>query len=189
MPQRLKKARPPAGRQEPAEVEYIDVVDERNRPLAVMPIDAVHAQALMHRAVVVLVYDAAGKVFLQRRSQSKSRFPGRWDMSATGHVTAGESSDDAAARELREELGLTVPRLRLVSRVGPGPATGWEFVSIYTAGIVADPPLPNPQEVEGGCFVDRAELGCMVEGFRELLTPALVHFWGLGLVFGDHAPR
>jgi len=153
-----------------------------------MPIDDVHAQTLIHRAVVVLVYDRDGKVFLQKRSPAKSRFPGRWDLSATGHVTAGEASEDAAVRELHEELGLRVPRLRFLARAEPGPATGWEFVSIYSAGVVAEAPRPNPEEVDGGYFVDRAEMGCMVENFRELLTPALVHFWEQDLIFGNHAP-
>lgn len=150
-----------------------------------MPIDEVHAQALRHRAIVVLVYDVDGKVYLQKRSQSKSRFPGRWDLSATGHVTAGEAVEDAAARELHEELGLRARHLRLISQVGPSPATGWEFVSIYSAGVMADTPRPNPEEVDGGYFVDRAELGCMVENFRELLTPALIHFWEKGLIFAN----
>ncbi len=185
MPLKFRRNRPSPDILPQPSVEYIDVVDDRNRPLAVMPIDEVHAQALRHRAVAVMVYDADGKVYLQKRSMSKSRFPGLWDLSATGHVTAGEAVEDAAARELHEELGLAVNRLRFIASVGPGPATGWEFVSIYSAGIVLDTPRPNPEEVDGGYFVDRAELGCMVKNFSELLTPALIHFWEGGLIFGS----
>lgn len=167
----------------PRDVEYIEVVDEGNRPLAVMGIDDVHAQTLMHRSVVVLVYNAQGKVYLQRRSASKSRFPGRWDLSATGHVTAGEAVEDAATRELAEELGITGKRLRRVGEAPPSPATGYEFVTVFSAGVVQETPVPNPDEVDGGYFVDRTELSCLIDQFRELLTPTLLHFWENNMLF------
>jgi isopentenyldiphosphate isomerase len=38
----------------------------------------------------------------------KDTWPGLWDISVAGHVTAGESAIDAAIRETFEEIGLTV---------------------------------------------------------------------------------
>ncbi|EPR42306.1 NUDIX hydrolase [Desulfovibrio sp. X2] len=188
MPRRFRKPRLQPRQSATPEVEYIEVVDEGNRPIAVMPIDDVHAQALMHRAVVVLVYDDDGRVYLQKRSMSKSRFPGRWDLSATGHVKAGEAMEDGAIRELHEELGLSATRMHLLAEVSASASTGWEFVSIFTAGTFREEPVPNPEEVDGGYFVDRAELDCLVAQFRELLTPALVHFWEHGLIFPSASP-
>ena len=37
---------------------------------------------------------------------SKESFPGLWDISAAGHITAGDTSQRAAVRELEEELGI-----------------------------------------------------------------------------------
>ena len=67
--------------------------------------------------MLVLVYNQENKIFLQRRSNAKQLFPGRWDLSATGHVQAGESREEAAIRELEEELGLRVERLTLREEV------------------------------------------------------------------------
>ena len=46
-----------------------------------------------------------GAVLLQKRSLWKDRQPGKWDSSAAGPLDAGESYEEAAVRELKEELG------------------------------------------------------------------------------------
>ncbi len=76
----------------------------------------VHACGFYHRAVHVwLVAPATREVLLQRRAAHKDSWPGLWDISSAGHISAGQASLDAAQRELEEELGLRVaaPRLRL----------------------------------------------------------------------------
>ncbi|HME18517.1 MAG TPA: NUDIX domain-containing protein, partial [Nitrososphaerales archaeon] len=64
---------------------------------------------LRHRAVAVLVSRSDGKVLIQVRSKNDHWQPGRWTLSCTGHVGAGESYGHAATRELAEELGLKSP--------------------------------------------------------------------------------
>src|SRR5271163_326450 len=64
----------------------------------------VHARKLLHRAIHVLIHDAQGCLFLQRRSMGKDTFPGCWDSSCSGHVDAGEDYFTAARRELVEEF-------------------------------------------------------------------------------------
>ncbi len=163
--------------------ELVEFTDEHDRPLGVMPLPDVHRQSLRHRSVLVLVYNMENKLYLQKRSEQKSLYPGRFDLSAAGHVRAGEARLDAAARELREELGLIADRLRLVSEVPATRETGFEFVSLYSAGRFASEPKPNPKEVSDGMFVDHAELAYMAGKFRELLTPGLVHFFEQRVLF------
>jgi isopentenyl-diphosphate delta-isomerase len=50
--------------------------------------------------------DAMGRLLLQRRSASVDHYPGALTISVLGHIDAGESSMDAAEREIQEELGL-----------------------------------------------------------------------------------
>ncbi|KUG29437.1 putative nudix hydrolase yfcd [hydrocarbon metagenome] len=164
-------------------VEHVEFVDGRDRPLGVMSLADVHRQALSHRSVLVLLYDLRGKVYLQKRAATKQFYPGRYDVSASGHVKAGESRLEAAQRELEEELGITARKLRIAATVPASPLTGHEFVTLFHAGKTADEPRPNPQEVSDGMFVDHAELAYMVERFRELLTPGLVHFFEQNAVF------
>ena len=86
--------------------EWFDVVDERDAVVGRARRREVHAQGLWHRAVHVLVFDAGGRVLLQKRSLAKDLSPGKWDSSCSGHLDAGEDYDAAAGRELREEIGV-----------------------------------------------------------------------------------
>jgi isopentenyldiphosphate isomerase len=133
--------------------EMFDVVNERDEVIDRQPRSEVHRRGLRHRAVHVLVFNARGQVFLQLRSMKKDRQPGVWDSSASGHVDAGEGYDAAAARELREEIGLNTdrpPRRRF--KVGAGAETDQEFVWVYQTE--AEGPFAlNADEIErGGWF-------------------------------------
>lgn len=46
------------------------------------------------------------EVLMQRRAETKIAFPGCWDISAAGHVAAGETVEETALREVHEELGV-----------------------------------------------------------------------------------
>src|SRR5260370_42126101 len=48
-----------------------------------------------------------GKILLQRRSPNNKIFPNCWDSSSSFHVTFGESYEQAARRELREETAVS----------------------------------------------------------------------------------
>ena len=54
------------------------------------------------------IYDSRGRFLLQKRAQGKGFRPGQWEVHM-GHALAGESSFDCALRELREELGVSLP--------------------------------------------------------------------------------
>lgn len=155
--------------------ELVEVVDKNDKSLMVMPLDEVHRQSLMHRSVLILVYDMKNKLYLQKRGKNKSLYPGRLDISASGHVQQGESREDAAVRELYEELGLRTDRLTRIHEIPASNDTHFEFLTLFTAGKFAHPPTPNPDELDGGHFVDPDELGFLVNEYRETLTPGLVY--------------
>ncbi|KYQ90709.1 hypothetical protein DLAC_09344 [Tieghemostelium lacteum] len=87
--------------------ERIDVLDENGNSLGYSePRSVVHSKGLWHRVVHVWIVDSDGKLLIQRRSNNKESFPGYWDNSSAGHIEAGQTSKDAAIRELNEELGI-----------------------------------------------------------------------------------
>lgn len=45
-------------------------------------------------------------VLLQKRSSNKDSYPGCYDISSAGHVSAGDTYQETAIRELKEELGI-----------------------------------------------------------------------------------
>lgn len=97
--------------------------------------------------MAVIVVRASGSIVLQQRSKSDKWQPGMWTLSCTGHVKSGESYMAAAARELREELGLDVPLTEkkriLVPPISDGRLTEFEWVSLFEsisdASIDIDP--------------------------------------------------
>lgn len=113
--------------------EIFDVVNERNEVLRQETRREVHAQNLLHRAVHIFVRNAAGEIFLQKRSHLKDKMPERWDSSAAGHLDAGEDYLPCAVRELEEELGIrtTADRLTRAAAVPARETTGWEFVELF----------------------------------------------------------
>lgn len=131
--------------------EMFDVVDEDDLVVGVEPRGVVHVNNLRHRAAHMLLSNAAGDIYLQKRSIWKDRNPGLWDSSAAGHLDSGEGYLDAARRELREELGIDAPPLTPVGRLGPCEQTGWEFIEVYR-GLSEGPFVPDAMEVETGAF-------------------------------------
>jgi len=86
--------------------ELVEVLDDDGSVLEVVPRWRMRAENLRHRAAYLLVTGRDGRLLLHQRSDTKDLWPGRWDLAAGGVVAAGESWDDAARRELAEELGV-----------------------------------------------------------------------------------
>jgi len=63
---------------------------------------------LSYSAVFPLIMSSDKKEILLHRRQNTGYMDGFWDTAGSGHVDAGESAQQAAARECREELGIEV---------------------------------------------------------------------------------
>ena len=59
--------------------------------------------------VEVLILNSKGQILLGQRSENKKRNPLKWE-TTQGSVKSGENSEEAAARELKEELGLNIAK-------------------------------------------------------------------------------
>jgi isopentenyldiphosphate isomerase len=85
----------------------IPIVDENDCVIGTALRSDMRAANLLHRCTAVLVLDRTGeRLLVHRRSVSKSFWAGWWDLVAGGVVGVGEDLDDAATRELLEELGV-----------------------------------------------------------------------------------
>lgn len=131
----------------PVDEEIFDVVDQHDRVIEQRTRSEVHRRHLLHRSVHVLVYNARGEIFLQKRSMHKDCNPGVWDASVSGHVDAGETYDECALREAREELGLELASVpRRLFKLEASEQTSYEFSCVYRL------------EAEGPFDVDGAEI-------------------------------
>ena len=90
-------------------IELVDVLSEDGVPTGVTKAKRdVHRDGDRHRAAHVWVVGSDGRVLLQRRALVKESWPGLWDISVAGHVSAGETPLEAVIREAHEELGLVI---------------------------------------------------------------------------------
>ena len=89
--------------------EWIDVLSAKGTKTgATKPKPDVHRDGDWHRAAHLWIVTPDRRVLLQRRSRAKENWPGLWDVSVAGHLSAGETAAEAAVREAREEIGLEV---------------------------------------------------------------------------------
>lgn len=168
--------------------EIFDVVDEYDRVVGQAARSRVHAEGLRHRAVHVLVRNAAGRVCLQKRADTKDKHPGVWDSSCSGHLGAGEDYAAAAVRELEEELGVKAgqPPVELL-RVPACAETGNEFVRVYFCPHSGEV-CPDPAEISEVRWLEPSEINRWVAERPAELSPAFQLVWKLARVHIGPAP-
>ena len=89
------------------EQHLVELVDESGVALGHATVAEAHtAPGRLHRAFSVVLFRDDGRILLQRRAHSKTRFPLHWANSCCGHPGPGEDLSEAAARRLSEELGV-----------------------------------------------------------------------------------
>jgi 8-oxo-dGTP diphosphatase len=107
-------------------------------------------------AAAIIVED--GQVLMVRRRVKEGQLS--WQFPA-GQVEAGETGEQAAVRETREEVGLTVAAVKpLGERVHP--ATGRTMVYVACKVVDGAPYLADEQELAEVEWCDRAKLASYV---------------------------
>ncbi|XP_022721132.1 nudix hydrolase 3 isoform X1 [Durio zibethinus] len=94
------------------EEEYLDVLTKTGEKTGVSkPRRDVHQDGDYHQAVHIWIFaESTQELLLQKRADCKDSWPGLWDISSAGHISAGDSSLITAQRELHEELGVVLPK-------------------------------------------------------------------------------
>lgn len=89
--------------------ELIDVLNENGiKTGEILPRSEVHKKGLWHRIIVVAIINEKNEILIQQRSDNKDKNPGMWDISVTGHLSAGQDSLTAATREISEEVSVSL---------------------------------------------------------------------------------
>ncbi|XP_020552551.1 nudix hydrolase 3 [Sesamum indicum] len=156
--------------------EYFDVLTKTGeRTGMTKPRRDVHRDGDYHRAVHVWLFvESTQEVLLQRRSDCKDSWPGFWDISSAGHISAGDSSLVSARRELHEELGILLPKdafeLLFVflqeSVLNDGKFINNEFNDVYLVTVVDPIPLEaftlQESEVSAVKYISVKEYRCLL---------------------------
>ncbi|MCK4714899.1 MAG: NUDIX domain-containing protein, partial [Candidatus Aenigmarchaeota archaeon] len=108
-----------------------------------------------------------GEVLLEKRSMKKDLYPGIW-CNIAGHVDSGESYDEAARRELKEETGLDC-KLDFLFNIRMKAEKESELISVFKC--VSEGPFKiNKEETQYVRFFDIEALKDMLKQ-GGLLTP------------------
>ena len=159
--------------------EIFDVVDANDQVIGQKPRSEVHRLGLRHRAIHLLVFNARGELFLQKRSMKKDCFPDTSDSSVSGHVDAGEAYDDCALREPREEIGLDLKILpKRLFKINACKATGQEFVWLYRCEHEGPFQL-DPEELSDGGWFTPKKITDWSAASPDDFAPAFVLIWQL----------
>jgi isopentenyl-diphosphate delta-isomerase len=131
-------------------MEQVILVDENDVVKGTMEKMEAHEKALLHRAFSIFIFDKAGKLLMQQRSEKKYHSGGLWTNSCCSHPRPGESVAAAAARRLQEELGFVTPLEKVFDFVYQSAfdngLTEYEFDHVFV-GTFSGTIIPNPAEV------------------------------------------
>lgn len=132
---------------------HVRLVAPDGRDLDTHPVhDAHRGEGLLHRAFSVVLHDGRGRVLLQRRASTKTRWPGYVANSCCGHPDRAGSVLDDAAQRVREELGVRdvtlaeVGRFDYTARMPGSPWVEREYDHVLLGRLDGEM-NPSPEEV------------------------------------------
>ena len=133
----------------------VELVDEDGAGVGSATVAEAHeAPGQLHRAFSVFLVDPDGRILLQQRAATKTRFPLRRANTCCGHPQPGETVTEAAARRLVEEIGVgavALTEIGVYSYYAEDPATGrveYEYDHVLVGRLPAGRDVsPDPEEV------------------------------------------
>src|SRR5690606_14659570 len=94
------------------------------------PKSEVHSKGYYHYTAHIWFYTKDGHILLAQRAAAKTLHPLLWDVSVAGHVDAGETVEQGAIREIKEEIGIKIKEKEL-QKIGV-----FECFQSYDNGII-----------------------------------------------------
>jgi isopentenyldiphosphate isomerase len=153
-------------------IEYVDIVDDYDKIIDKTSVEKIYANKHLHRIVHILIFNRKGEMALQFRSKHKAFCPHHWGTSVGGHVQSGENYEQAALREMEEELG-TKCKVTMMYKDLYEDGTGLQkFLGTFKATFEGPFKL-NPEEVDKLEFFGLEQIQKMIDS-GEKIHPELL---------------
>lgn len=159
--------------------ELLDIVDHNDHIIGQKYRSEVYAQNLSNfRVINAFLINDNKEIWIPRRSFHKKLFPLCLDASVGGHVAAGETYDQAFARELQEELNLDLSQTshRLLAKLTPHQHDISAFMHFYLI-FTNQTPAYNTDDFVSAAWYPVAELQKLVAAGEPMKgdLPALIN--------------
>ncbi len=136
-------------------IEKVILVNEQDEEIGTIEKMEAHRKALLHRAFSIFIFNGNGEMLLQQRALGKYHSPGLWTNACCSHPRPGEKVEEAAARRLKEEMGIDTPLKKIFDFIYRADfengLTEFEFDHVYT-GKYNGALKPDKQEINDYCF-------------------------------------
>lgn len=161
--------------------EMVKVLNEQGQEMgSIVEKLKAHKEGICHGVVGIAIINSNGKVIIQKRAITKRDEPGKWDLSAAGHISSDETIIDAAIRETYEEIGIKIVEDDLTyidtflfkAEGFNKKISHYTYVFIVKKDIDESELVLQESEVDEVKFVDKKELlemlnkGKMVKAFK-----------------------
>jgi isopentenyl-diphosphate delta-isomerase len=155
-------------------MEYVVLVDKNDVAIGEMEKLSAHQNGgVLHRAVSVFIYNERGELLLQKRASGKYHSANLWTNTCCGHPRPGEETANAAARRLKEEMGMSaVLQLAFTFEYKATLQNGlteYEIDHVYT-GVTNNKPCLNTEETSEYRYIDPNQLEEEIKVSPELFT-------------------
>lgn len=113
-------------------MEYLDLVNENDEIIGKEDRDVIYKNNWRNfRVINIMIFTSDNKIIVPKRSSNRRVFPNCFDCSVGGHVSSGETYEQAAYRELEEELGIVDVKLEEIGYFKPQDIDTSAFSKMY----------------------------------------------------------
>ena len=96
--------------------EIINLANEEDYPVDVAVRGEPIPEGRCPMIAGIFLFNSKGNIILQKVALTKKTDPGKWSYSAAGHIDAGETYEQAALRELSEEMGIKATKIDFIGK-------------------------------------------------------------------------